>query len=61
MTAMGNKVHFGPKPEDNFIENEKTGQWILMRKKGGSYVIDVDFVVKENEVSEVFQRQVQKP
>ena len=30
-----------------------------MRKKNGSYVIDVDFVVKESEVAQVFQRQAE--
>ena len=57
ITEMGNKVHFGPKVEDNYIENIATGEWIQMRKKNGSYVIDVDFVVKEREVAQVFQRQ----
>jgi hypothetical protein len=56
LEEMGNKVHFGPKAEDNYIE-KSTGEWILMRKKNGSYVIDVDFVVKESEVAQVFQRQ----
>jgi hypothetical protein len=56
LEEMGNKVHFGPKADDNYIE-KSTGEWIQMRKKKGSYVIDVDFVVKESEVAQVFQRQ----
>ena len=56
LEEMGNKVHFGPKAEDNYIE-KSTGEWIQMRKKNGSYVIDVDFVVRENDVAQVFQRQ----
>ena len=43
----GNVVQFGPSEEDNFIKNKVTGKTIKMRKKGGSYVIDVDFVVEE--------------
>ena len=34
ITAKGNRVAFGPETEDNFIENVKTGQKSLMRKKG---------------------------
>ena len=56
LEEMGNKVHFGPKVEDNYIE-KSTGEWIQMRKKNGSYVIDVDFVLRDHEVAQVFQRQ----
>ncbi len=57
MEEAGNKVHFGPMPEDNYIENATTGDWIQMRKTRGSYVIDVDFVMSEGEIAQVFQGQ----
>ena len=57
IVESGNKVHFGPEEADNYIENVKSGEWIQMRKKNGSYVIDIDFVVKNEEVSAVFQRR----
>ena len=49
IVEKGNKVCFGPNVEDNFIENVKTKEKVRMRKKGRSYVLDVDFVT--------FQRQ----
>ena len=40
----GNRVSFGPKEEDNFIQNKDTGDKILMRPSGkGSYLMDVSF------------------
>ena len=39
-----NIVQFGPRDEDNFIMNIRTGKKIWMKKKSGSYVIEVDFV-----------------
>ena len=39
----GNKVQFGPKDEDNFIENIRTGERILMRRENGTFAIEVDF------------------
>ena len=35
---------FGPEAVDNFVENIHSGEKIWMRKAGGSYVMDVDFV-----------------
>ena len=43
----GNLVQFGPNPEDNFIQNVTTKRKIPMIKKGGSYVIEADFVAEE--------------
>ncbi len=41
----GNRVSFGPKDEDNFIQNKDTGDKILVRPNGkGSYLMDVSFV-----------------
>jgi len=45
ITERGNKVHFGPEVEDNFIENPTTGVKIMMVRKGGSYVIPAEMVV----------------
>ena len=52
IAEKGNIVRFGPREEDNFIENVATGKKIQMIKKGGSYVIKADFVKDE-----VFGRQ----
>ena len=38
-----NLVQFGDEPEDNFIQNKQTGDKVMLRKKGGSYVMDVQF------------------
>ena len=44
MVEKGNKVAFGFGPRDNFIENNKTGDKIFMRKTpSGSFVLDIDF------------------
>ena len=55
IAEAGNLVQFGPKAEDNFIQNVRTGKKVSLRKKGGSYVLGVEFV-KESEVT--FQGQV---
>ena len=44
IVEKGNRVQFGPEAEDNFVENIGSGEKIWMRKVGGSYVMDVDFV-----------------
>ena len=41
----GNVIQFGDEPEDCFIKNKKTNRKIFMRKKKGSYVLDVEFVM----------------
>ena len=44
VTEKGNHVSFGPKPEDNFIVNKKTGDKIALRSNGkGSFLMDVNF------------------
>ena len=46
----GNLIQFGDEPEDCFIKNKQKNRKIFMRKKKGSYVLDVEFVMKkENE------------
>ena len=48
----GNKGQFGPRPEDNFIENILSKERILMVRDNGTYVIDVDVLINEVEVEE---------
>ena len=42
ITECGNKVCFGPKPEDNYIMNVQTNEVILMKRDRGTYVLEVD-------------------
>jgi hypothetical protein len=39
----GNLVQFGFLEGESFITNKKTGDKVFMKRKGGSYVLDVDF------------------
>ena len=55
IVEKGNKVQFGPGDEDNFIMNVKTGKKIMLRKKGRSYVMDVEFAKQARATP--FQRQ----
>ena len=41
ITEKGNVVQFGPSQGDNFNKNTSSGNKILLRKKGGSYIMDV--------------------
>jgi hypothetical protein len=43
----GNVIQFGDEPADCFIKNKRTNRKIFMRKKKGSYVLDVEFVIKK--------------
>ena len=45
----GNVVQFGDDPEDCFVRNKESGRKIRMEKKGGSYVIKVEFVRRKGE------------
>jgi hypothetical protein len=47
ITEKGNVVQFGPKEEDNYIQNKVTGTKIAMIKKGGSYVIPAEMLVED--------------
>ena len=49
--AKGNIVQFGGSPEDCFIRNKASNRKIFMRKKKGSYVLDVEFVTKKDGVA----------
>ena len=52
----GNRVCFGPGPEDNYIQNVSSGEKIAMIRKGGSYIIKADFVKDQG-----FGRQAETP
>ena len=47
-------MQFGPEPENNFIMNVESGKKIMMKRKGGSFVIEANFVKK---LEPVFARQ----
>jgi len=57
IAEKGNLVQFGPGKDDNFIKNAVTGEKIMMKRKGKSYVLDVEFVVDKEEAAKGFQRQ----
>ena len=44
LSDIGNLVMFGPRKEDHFIQNIKTGNRVEMRREKGLYVLDVGFV-----------------
>ena len=46
IAERGNRIHFGPEAEDNFIENIHSGKRIDMVRKGGSYVVEASFVAE---------------
>jgi hypothetical protein len=47
IAEKGNTVQFGPRPEDNYIQNVSTGRRIMMIKKGGSYVVPAELIMKD--------------
>ena len=47
IAEKGNVVQFGPRAEDNFIQNVQTKKKVQMVRKGGSYVIEADFVASD--------------
>ena len=47
ISRMGNMVQFGDEESECFIQNKITKKKVLMKKKRGSYVIDVEFVKDE--------------
>ena len=44
IAEKGNLVQFGPRREDNFIQNIDSGERTEIRRKGRSYVLDVELV-----------------
>jgi hypothetical protein len=57
IAEKGNIVQFGPKAEDNFIQNVKTKQKVPMTRKGGSYVLDAEFLIEEDKIAQGFPRR----
>ena len=54
----GNRVVFGPKPEDNYIMNIQTGKKMFMKREKGVFILDVGFLLpKDEEVPAGFTRQ----
>ena len=56
MVDNGNIVQFGPRKEDNFIQNVETGEKVGMRRSGRSFVMDVEFIEEEKELDMSFTR-----
>ena len=54
----GNVVQFGPEETDNFIKNKMSGDIVYLKRKGGSYILEVEFVMEAGgDGNAVFQRQ----
>ena len=51
ISSAGNKVEFGPVPEDCFLQNIQTGKKIFMKKSRGVYVLDVFFIVGDERIA----------
>ena len=58
IAEKGNLVQFGPSDEDCFIQNIQSGEKVGLKRKGGSYVLGVEFLEKVVQ-DETFQRQGQ--
>ena len=43
VVEKGNRVVFGKGPGESYIENEATGERMAMRRKNGTYVVDVEY------------------
>ena len=56
IAEKGNVVQFGPTDEECFIKNIRTGEKVGLTRKGGSYVMGVEFLRRLD--SETFQGQV---
>ena len=48
ITECGNKVCFGPKPEDNYILNVVTQEQIFLKRERGTYVLEIDAADEES-------------
>ena len=47
IAEKGNVVQFRPRAEDNFIRNLQTNKKVQLVSKGGSYVIEAEFVTND--------------
>ena len=51
----GNRVCFGPDEEDNYIENKGTKKKVMLRQKGGSYIMKVTAIREKNQGAQTFR------
>ena len=49
IAQKGNLVQFGPRPGDNFIQKVETKKKVQMVRKGGSHVIEANFVSNDQD------------
>ena len=56
IVEQGKVVQFGPAVEDNYIWDPQTHEKIAMRRKGRSFVLDADMVLRDDKASP-FMRQ----
>ena len=59
LTEKGNVVQFGPQDHQNFVLNLRTQKKIQLHRRGGSYVLKVEYVkwIPSHESGSVFQGQ----
>jgi hypothetical protein len=48
IAEKGNIVQFGPEEKDCFIQNIKTKKKIPMKKEGGTYILEVEYLVEKD-------------
>ena len=56
----GNIAQFGLEAKDNFIQNMMTKQKVPMVRKGGSYVLEAEFVIDEAKTADFPRRAMTK-
>ncbi len=49
IAEKGDLVQFGPRPEDNYVENLQTKRRVQMVRKGGSCAAEAKFVTSDKE------------
>ena len=59
LTEKGNVVQFGPEEHQNFVLNLQTNRKIRLHRRGGSYVLKVEYMkwIPDSGPTSVFQRQ----
>jgi hypothetical protein len=48
----GNIMQFGPEEGDNYIKNRRSGEKVMLERRGGSYVLMVEFIKEVEEGGE---------
>ena len=58
LTEKGNVVQFGPEEHQNFVLNLQTNKKIRLHRRGGSYVLKVEYMkwIPDSGSTSVFQR-----